>query len=62
MAEQAQASTAPQMAQPIATSETPGETRGPLEVDLTCDIDALEEPEAETAVGAAPPTKRTSTS
>ena len=40
--------------QPIATSETPGETRGPLEVDLTCDIDALEEPEAETAVGAAP--------
>jgi hypothetical protein len=42
------------MAQPIATSETPGETRGPLEVDLTCDIDALEEPEAETAVGAAP--------
>ena len=55
MAEQGQASTAPQMAEPVATSETPGETRGPLEVDLTCDIDALEEPEAETAVDAAPP-------
>ena len=55
VAEQGQASTAPQMAEPVATSETPGETRGPLEVDLTCDIDALEEPEAETAVDAAPP-------
>jgi len=55
VAKQGQASIAPQMAQPIATSETPGETRGPLEVDLTCDIDALEEPEAETAVGTAPP-------
>ena len=54
VAEQGQASIAPQMVQPIATSETPGETQGPLEVDLTCDIDALEEPEAETAVGAAP--------
>jgi len=54
VAEQGQASIAHQTAQPIATSETPGETRGPLEVDLTCDIDALEEPEAETAVGAAP--------
>ena len=54
VAEQGQASIAPQMAQPIATSETPGETRGPLEVDLTCDIEALEEPEAETAVGTAP--------
>ena len=55
VAEQGQASTAPHMAEPVATSETPGETRGPLEVDLTCDIDALEEPEAETAVDAAPP-------
>jgi hypothetical protein len=54
VAEQGQGSIAPQMAQPVATSETPGETRGALEVDLTCDIDALEEPEAETAVGAGP--------
>jgi CheY-like chemotaxis protein len=54
VAEQGQASIARQTAQPTATSETPGETGGPLEVDLTCDIDALEEPEAETAVGAAP--------
>lgn len=46
VAEQGPASIAPQMAQPIAP---------PLEVDLTCDIDALEEPEAETAVDDAPP-------
>jgi hypothetical protein len=46
VAEPGPASIAPRIAQPIAT---------PLEVDLTCDIDALEEPEAETAVVAAPP-------
>ena len=51
---QAQATTAPLAEQPLADSEEQQvETKGPLEIDLTCDIDALEDPALAEADGKA---------
>jgi len=51
---QAQAATTPPAEQPIEDSEAHQlENRGPLEIDLTCDIDALEDPALVEAVGKA---------